>query len=82
SSAPENVDDPQIVILSPGTLSETAFDQAFLANALGFPLVQGSDLVVDDGGVWMKPAGWPAKRPSERIDVIIRRVDAAYCDPL
>lgn len=82
SSAPENVDDPRIVILSPGTLSETAFDQAFLANALGFPLVQGSDLVVDDGGVWMKPAGWPAKRPSERIDVIIRRVDAAYCDPL
>ncbi|WP_292835325.1 circularly permuted type 2 ATP-grasp protein [Microbacterium sp.] len=82
SSAPEQVEDPRIVILSPGTLSETAFDQAFLANALGLPLVQGSDLVVRDGWVWMKPAGWPARRPSERIDVIIRRVDAAYCDPL
>lgn len=82
SSAPEQADDPRIVILSPGTLSETAFDQAFLANALGFPLVQGSDLVVRDGWVWMKPAGWPKMQPTERIDVIIRRVDAAYCDPL
>ncbi|WP_298944609.1 circularly permuted type 2 ATP-grasp protein [uncultured Microbacterium sp.] len=82
SSAPEQLDDPQIVILSPGTHSETAFDQAFLANALGFPLVQGSDLVVRDGWVWMKPSGWPRTRPTERIDVIIRRVDAAYCDPL
>lgn len=74
--------DPRIVILSPGTLSETAFDQAFLAGALGFPLVQGSDLVVHEGWVWMKPSGWPATRPTERIDVIIRRVDAAWCDPL
>jgi len=81
SSVPA-VDDPRVVILSPGTLSETAFDQAFLANALGFPLVQGSDLVVRDGFVWMKPAGWPAKRPTDRIDVVIRRVDAAWCDPL
>lgn len=78
----EDVDDPRIVILSPGTLSETAFDQAFLAGALGFPLVQGSDLVVHNGWVWMKPSGWPGTRPTERIDVIIRRVDAAWCDPL
>ncbi|RLK46735.1 circularly permuted type 2 ATP-grasp protein [Microbacterium telephonicum] len=82
SSAPEGVTDPRVVILSPGTLSETAFDQAFLANALGFPLVQGGDLVVRDGFVWMKPAGWPAKAPVERIDVIVRRVDAEWCDPL
>lgn len=82
SSVPDGVVDPRIVIMSPGTLSETAFDQAFLANALGFPLVQGSDLVVRDGWVWMKPPGWPAKAPTERIDVIIRRVDAEWCDPL
>lgn len=82
SSVAETVDDPRVVILTPGTLSETAFDQAFLANALGFSLVQGSDLVVRDGFVWMKPAGWPLKRPTDRIDVIIRRVDAAWCDPL
>nr|WP_208382453.1 circularly permuted type 2 ATP-grasp protein [Microbacterium ulmi] len=81
-SAPEELDEPRIVVLSPGTHSETAFDQAFLANALGFPLVQGSDLVVRDGWVWMKPAGWPAAVPTERIDVIVRRVDADFCDPL
>jgi len=82
SSVASEVDDPSVVILSPGTLSETAFDQAFLATALGFPLVQGNDLVVRDGYVWMKPAGWPRTRPTDRIDVIIRRVDAAWCDPL
>ncbi|MFT3798055.1 circularly permuted type 2 ATP-grasp protein [Microbacterium sp.] len=82
SSVPEGVTDPRVVIMSPGTFSETAFDQAFLANALGFPLVQGSDLVVRDGWVWMKPARWPSRPPTDRIDVIIRRVDAEWCDPL
>ena len=82
SSAPEGVAEPRVVIMSPGTFSETAFDQAFLANALGFPLVQGSDLVVRDGYVWMKPARWPSRTPTDRIDVIIRRVDAEWCDPL
>ncbi|PZU45719.1 MAG: hypothetical protein DI566_09705 [Microbacterium sp.] len=82
SAAPADVSDPRVVILSPGTLSETAFDQAFLASALGFPLVQGSDVVVRGGAVWMKPAGWPKRTPTERIDVIVRRVDADFCDPL
>jgi len=80
-SAP-GVSSPQVVVLSPGPHSETAFDQAFLANALGMPLVQGSDLVVRDGWVWMKPAGWPRAVPRERVDVIVRRVDAEWCDPL
>lgn len=82
SSAPEGVTDPRVVILSPGTHSETSFDQAFLATALGFPLVQGSDLVGHEGGVWMKPARWPGRRPTDRVDVIVRRVDAEWCDPL
>lgn len=73
---------PHIVVLTPGALSETAFDQGFLANALGFPLAQGNELVVSDGFVWMKPAGWPSTTPTERIDVIVRRVDAEWCDPL
>ncbi|MFV0375074.1 circularly permuted type 2 ATP-grasp protein [Microbacterium sp.] len=81
-SAPEGVTAPTIVILTPGPLSETAFDQAFLASALGLPLVQGEDLVVHDGAVWMKPAGWPSRAPRERVDVIVRRVDAEWCDPL
>lgn len=70
--------DPRVVVLSPGTHSETAYDQAFVASALGFPLVQGSDLVVRDGWVWMKSPGGAL----ERVDVILRRVDTAWTDPL
>lgn len=82
SAAPSDIDEPQTVILSPGSRSETAFDQAFLASSMGFPMVQGGDLVVRNGRVWMKPPGWPRTKPTERVDVIIRRVDAEYCDPL
>ena len=48
-SASGDLPDPRVVVLSPGSASETAYDQAFIASALGFPLVQGSDLVVRDG---------------------------------
>lgn len=82
AAAPEGRADARVVVLSPGSLSETAYDQAFLAGMLGFPLVQGPDLVVRDGSVWMKPAGWPETTPRERVDVILRRVDAEWCDPL
>ncbi|WP_314505148.1 circularly permuted type 2 ATP-grasp protein [uncultured Microbacterium sp.] len=81
-AAPPEAEDPRVVVLSPGTHSETAYDQAFIANILGFPLVQGEDLVVQDGWVWMKPAGFPQHQPYERVDVILRRVDAEWCDPL
>lgn len=74
--------DPRVVVLSPGTHSETAYDQAFVASALGFPLVQGSDLVVRDGWVWMKSPGLSSDPGLERVDVILRRVDAAWSDPL
>ncbi|MCX6503261.1 MAG: circularly permuted type 2 ATP-grasp protein [Microbacterium sp.] len=81
-AAPAGVSDPRVVVLSPGTHSETAYDQAFLANVLGFPLVQGGDLVLREGTVWMKPSGFPRRAPVERVDVILRRVDAEWCDPL
>lgn len=74
--------DPRVVVLSPGTLSETAYDQAFLASTLGFPLVQGSDLVVRDGWVWMRSPGPAQGGNLDRVDVILRRVDAAWSDPL
>jgi uncharacterized circularly permuted ATP-grasp superfamily protein len=45
-AAPSTIEDPRVVVLSPGTLSETAFDQAFVASLLGFPLLEGSDLTV------------------------------------
>ena len=76
-SAPRQVEDPRVVVLSPGTHSETAFDQAFLAALLGFPLLEGSDLTVRDGRVWMRVLG-----RLEEVDVILRRVDSVWTDPL
>ncbi len=76
-AAPRGVEDPRVVVLSPGPLSETAFDQAFLASTLGFPLLEGSDLTVRDGRVWMRTLD-----KLEQVDVILRRVDAAWSDPL
>ncbi|MFV0453256.1 MAG: circularly permuted type 2 ATP-grasp protein [Propioniciclava sp.] len=68
---------PRGVVLSPGAHSETAFDQAYLASLLGYPLVEGADLVMRDGRVWMRALG-----KLEPVDVVLRRVDAAYADPL
>ncbi len=75
--AQTGTDNPRIVILTPGPLSETAFEHAYLATQLGISLVEGKDLVAQDGGVWMRTLG-----RLERVDVILRRVDASYCDPL
>jgi len=76
-AAPRQAEDPRVVLLSPGTHSETAFDQAFVASLLGFPLLEGSDLVVRDGRVWMRVLG-----KLEQVDVILRRVDSSWTDPL
>lgn len=76
-AAPEAAEDPVVVVLSPGIHSETAFDQAYLASVLGFPLVESADLVVRDGKLWMRSLG-----TLKRVDVVLRRVDAEYVDPL
>lgn len=76
-AAPEAAEDPVVVVLSPGIHSETAFDQAYLASQLGFPLVESADLVVRDGALWMRSLG-----TLKRVDVVLRRVDAEYADPL
>ena len=65
------------MVLSPGIHSETAFDQAYLASVLGFPLVESPDLVVREGKLWMRSLG-----TLKRVDVVLRRVDAEYADPL
>jgi uncharacterized circularly permuted ATP-grasp superfamily protein/uncharacterized alpha-E superfamily protein len=75
--APESAEEPVVVVLSPGIHSETAFDQAYLASVLGFPLVESADLVVRDGKLWMRSMG-----TLKRVDVVLRRVDADYADPL
>ena len=68
---------PLMVLLTPGPYNETYHEQAFLARYLGFPLVEGSDLTVRDGIVWLKTLSG-----LQRVHVIVRRVDDDYCDPL
>jgi uncharacterized circularly permuted ATP-grasp superfamily protein/uncharacterized alpha-E superfamily protein len=68
---------PLIVLLTPGPYNETYYEQSYLARYLGFPLVQGSDLTVRDGFVFLKTlAGL------QRISVILRRLDDDFSDPL
>ncbi|QBS46091.1 circularly permuted type 2 ATP-grasp protein [Nocardia sp. CS682] len=76
-SAQGEADDPFVVVLSPGVHSATAFDQANLASMLGFALVESADLVVRDGALWMRSLG-----TLRRVDVVLRRVDAEFADPL
>jgi len=75
--APHKSLNPRIVILTPGSSNETYFEHSYLSSYLGFTLVQGNDLVVKDKFVWLKTMGG-----LERVDVILRRVDDIYCDPL
>jgi len=75
--ATHNVDDPHVVVLTPGPLNETYFEHAYLASYLGYTLAQGDDLTVRDNKVWLKSI-----EGLRQVDVILRRVDDSYCDPL
>jgi len=75
--APQGKEHPRIVLLTPGPRNETYFEHAFLASYMGFTLAQGEDLVARDGYVWIKTV-----EGLEKVDVILRRVDDSYCDPL
>jgi uncharacterized circularly permuted ATP-grasp superfamily protein/uncharacterized alpha-E superfamily protein len=75
--APHNKEDPRIVVLTPGPLNETYFEHAYLAAYLGFTLVQGGDLTVRDERLWLKSLSG-----LQPVDVILRRVDDSFCDPL
>ena len=68
---------PRIVILTPGPGNETYFEHSYLSSQLGYTLVQGNDLMVKNNFVWLKTLGG-----LEKVDVIIRRIDDVYCDPL
>ena len=72
-----NHEHPQVVVLTPGPRNETYFEHAYLANYLGFPLVQSADLIVRNGTVWMR-----SLNGLSQVDVILRRVDDWYCDPV
>jgi uncharacterized circularly permuted ATP-grasp superfamily protein/uncharacterized alpha-E superfamily protein len=75
--APHDRDNPRVVLLSPGPYNATYFEQAFLAQYLGYMLVEGADLTVRDGGVYLKTLGG-----LHRVDVILRRLNDDFCDPL
>lgn len=75
--APNTNGEPRVVVLTPGPLNETYFEQAYLAAYLGYTLVQGDDLTVRDSKVWMKSLDG-----MRQVDVILRRVDDNWCDPL
>jgi len=77
SLAHDQNEEPRVVLLSPGSDNETYFEHAYLANYLGYTLVQGADLTVRDGRVWLKTLD-----NLQPVDVILRRVDDEYCDPL
>jgi uncharacterized circularly permuted ATP-grasp superfamily protein/uncharacterized alpha-E superfamily protein len=77
SLAPRGRESPRIVLLTPGPHNETYFEHAYLARYLGFALVEGADLTVRDRHVYVKTLGG-----LERVDVILRRLDDAFCDPL
>jgi len=68
---------PTVVLLTPGRLNETHFEHAYLARQLDFTLVEGQDLTVRNDTVYIRTL-----QGLQRVDVILRRVDDDYCDPL
>jgi uncharacterized circularly permuted ATP-grasp superfamily protein/uncharacterized alpha-E superfamily protein len=74
---PKQRENPRIVLLTPGPYNETYFEHAFLARYLGYTLVEGGDLTVRDNKVFLKTLGGLLP-----VDVIVRRQDDHFCDPL
>ena len=76
-AAPPGVTEPTVVVLTPGAFNSAYYEHAFLARQMGVQLVEGRDLVLDGGGVFMRTT-----RGLSRVDVIYRRIDDDYLDPL
>ena len=77
SVAPIGVTDPTVVVMTPGMYNSAYFEHAFLAQQMGVELVEGQDLFVNDNAVYMRTTRGP-----KRVDVIYRRIDDDYLDPL
>ena len=77
SMAPEGLVEPTVVVLTPGMYNSAYFEHAFLAQQMGVELVEGQDLFMQDGYVYMRTPHGP-----QRVDVIYRRVDDDFLDPL
>ncbi|MCI9888930.1 circularly permuted type 2 ATP-grasp protein [Micrococcales bacterium 31B] len=76
-AAPSGVDEPTIVVLTPGMYNSAYFEHSLLARMMGVELVQGSDLFCSSGRVYMRTTKGP-----QRVDVIYRRVDDEFIDPV
>ena len=77
AAAPGRVRDPVVVVLTPGQHNSAYFEHAFLAQQMGVELVEGADLFVKDNVAYMRTTSG-----RQRVDVIYRRIDDAYLDPL
>jgi uncharacterized circularly permuted ATP-grasp superfamily protein len=77
SVAPLGVSDPTVVVMTPGMYNSAYFEHAFLAQQMGVELVEGKDLFVNDNAVYMRTTRGP-----KRVDVIYRRIDDDFLDPL
>jgi uncharacterized circularly permuted ATP-grasp superfamily protein len=77
AAAPAAVDDPNVVVLTPGVFNSAYFEHTLLARLMGVELVEGRDLFCSGGRVWMRTTAGPT-----RVDVIYRRVDDEFLDPL
>lgn len=75
--APPTTSDPTVVVLTPGQFNSAFFEHAFLAEQMGVEVVEGQDLFVADGFVFMRTPRGP-----QRVDVIYRRIDDDFIDPL
>jgi uncharacterized circularly permuted ATP-grasp superfamily protein len=76
SVAPQGVEDPTVVVMTPGMHNSAYFEHAFLAQQMGVALVQGQDMYVAGNTVYMRTTRGP-----QRVDVIYRRIDDDYLDP-
>jgi uncharacterized circularly permuted ATP-grasp superfamily protein len=77
SIAPSGCDDPTVVVLTPGIYNSAYYEHSFLARQMGVELVEGRDLVLDRGQIFRRTT-----RGLQRVDVIYRRVDDDFLDPL
>ena len=77
SIAPPGCDDPTVVVLTPGIYNSAYYEHSFLARQMGVELVEGRDLVLDRGQIFRRTT-----RGLQRVDVIYRRVDDDFLDPL
>jgi uncharacterized circularly permuted ATP-grasp superfamily protein len=74
---PRAAEQPTVVLLTPGAFNSAYFEHSFLAKQMGIQLVEGSDLIVQDEAVWMQTT-----KGLRRVDVIYRRIDDEFLDPL